>query len=239
MKDRCQRSNTRQPIKRLGSRNRHERNRSQHSHGRHLRVTILDTVQVEDRQRVGRNQTVQGQNLVHLHTRNQGTTTLPNNVDATSNTWHLACKRSCDTCIAKFDHGKLVGFHIVKLRSHGCGGPFDATANTLLLLGLLHFFRGKFFHGLEGRPRFTLGLKFCDPFHHASLLLGSIGLGFCLLLSLGLLLLGQGILLVVSLDGNLSRLDLIQLNQIILLHELRILVRITSKSTNLHLDNPW
>ncbi|EEQ37936.1 hypothetical protein CLUG_02060, partial [Clavispora lusitaniae ATCC 42720] len=64
----------------LTTRNTQETHRQQDSRNGRLAITKLDTSQVQHRQRVGGNQTVQCQNLVHLDGRNQRTTTLTDNI---------------------------------------------------------------------------------------------------------------------------------------------------------------
>lgn len=64
MKNRRQGSDFRQSIEGFGPGYRHEGYGSQQTEGRHLGIAVFDTVQVEYRERIGTDQTLEGQDLV-------------------------------------------------------------------------------------------------------------------------------------------------------------------------------
>lgn len=64
----------------LGARNTQETNRHQHTADGDLVITKLDTIKVLHAQTVRRNETVQGEDLVHLNSRDQGTPSLPDDM---------------------------------------------------------------------------------------------------------------------------------------------------------------
>lgn len=72
-----------------GAREREEADRHEHSTDSNLSVTKLDTIQIKNGQGVGRNETVQGQNLVHLNSGNKGTSSLTDDVRDSNNVSEL------------------------------------------------------------------------------------------------------------------------------------------------------
>lgn len=66
-------------LKWLSETKHHKQNRNSHSQESCLVIAHLDTVKVQSRHRVGRNQTVKRKNLVHLEGSGECRTPLSNN----------------------------------------------------------------------------------------------------------------------------------------------------------------
>lgn len=69
-----------QSLQWFASGNTKETNSHQHTRDCNLEIAKFDTIKVQYRQTISRNQTIQGQNLVHLNCSNKGTTALTNNI---------------------------------------------------------------------------------------------------------------------------------------------------------------
>lgn len=64
----------------LGSRDTQEADGHEHSSDRHLIISELDTIKVQDAQTVSGNETVKGQNLIHLDSSDESASALSNDV---------------------------------------------------------------------------------------------------------------------------------------------------------------
>ena len=64
----------------LCTRDTQEADRHQHASDRHLVVAILDTIEVLDTQTVRSDQAVEGENLVHLNSGDEGATALSDDI---------------------------------------------------------------------------------------------------------------------------------------------------------------
>jgi hypothetical protein len=65
-----------------------------HTRDRDLAITKLDTVEIQHGQTVGRDQTVECKDLVHLDRGDKGASTLSNNVRNSDDVGELGSKRS-------------------------------------------------------------------------------------------------------------------------------------------------
>lgn len=155
---------SRQLLNGLTSRNGDEADREQQTTDGSLRVGSLTSSKEQNGQSVGGNQTVKGENLVHLDSGNQSTSTLSNNVSDGRNVGQLGSEGSSNRGITQLESGGLVHIlrrHANKLvsQSRGLSGSSSrlglssnhrsSRQNSNLSLGLLVKLNTSSLHGLE------------------------------------------------------------------------------------------
>src|SRR6185312_10084356 len=92
----------------LGAGNTEEADRHEHTTDCVLSITELDSLEVQDGEGVGANQTVEGKNLVHLNGGNESAPALADDVGNGNDVSELRSERSSDRCITKLKSGWFV-----------------------------------------------------------------------------------------------------------------------------------